>query len=186
MRFKPTLLSALLAFTAVLSASSSIAADSYAPDSYSAEYAAGNRTQAARVGAQWKWQRSWWNSNGTHIGGYWDADIARWHGTRNQNIPDKVQNLWEIGVTPVFRFERDTGLGPYAEAGIGAHLLSANYNNNGRQLSTHFEFGDHIGVGYVFSNRLDLGLRIQHFSNGGIEQPNSGVNFATVRASYAF
>ncbi|MDB5854546.1 MAG: acyloxyacyl hydrolase [Herminiimonas sp.] len=186
MRLKPTLPRALLVIAASLHLSPSIAADSIMPSSYSAEFAAGNRTQAARVGAQWKWERSWWNSNGTRIGGYWDADIARWHGTRNDNIPDKVQNLWEIGVTPVFRFERDTGLGPYAEAGIGAHLLSAKYSNNGRQLSTHFQFGDHIGVGYVFSNRLDLGLRFQHFSNGGIEQPNSGVNFATLRASYAF
>jgi lipid A 3-O-deacylase len=186
MRLKPTVFCALLGTLASLTASPSIAADSYTPSSYSADFAVGNRTQAVRVGAQWKWQRSWWDSNGTHIGGYWDADIARWHGTRNDNIPDKIQNLWEIGLTPVFRFERDSGLGPYAEAGIGAHLLNASYSNNGRQLSTHFQFGDHIGVGYVFSNRLDLGLRIQHFSNGGIEQPNSGVNFATLRASYAF
>jgi lipid A 3-O-deacylase len=186
MRFKPTLLSTLLGISASLAVSTSVAADSMAPTSYSAEFAAGNRTQAFRVGAQWKWQRSWWNSNGTHIGGYWDADIARWHGTRNDNIPDKVQNLWEIGLTPVFRFERESGLGPYAEAGIGAHLLNAKYSNNGRQLSTHFQFGDHVGVGYVFSNRLDLALRFQHFSNGGIEQPNNGVNFTTLRASYAF
>jgi lipid A 3-O-deacylase len=181
MRFHTTKLSTLLAFTALLSASQSTAADSY-----SAEFAAGNRTQTIRAGAQWNWQSTWWNSNGTHIGGYWDADIARWHGTRNQNVPDKVQNLWEIGLTPVFRFERDSRLGLYAEAGIGAHLLSANYDNNGRRLSTHFEFGDHIGAGYVFRNRLDLGLRFQHFSNGGMEQPNSGVNFTTIRASYPF
>jgi lipid A 3-O-deacylase len=35
-------------------------------------------------------------------------------------------------------------------------------------------------------NNLDLGLKLQHFSNGGIKDPNDGVNFAVVRISYPF
>ncbi|TSB44416.1 acyloxyacyl hydrolase, partial [Alkalicoccobacillus porphyridii] len=41
-------------------------------------------------------------------------------------------------------------------------------------------------VGYVFSNKLDLGVRLQHYSNGGIKHPNGGVNLALVRAAYHF
>lgn len=180
MRTSAFLLSTLVAAAALASA------PARAVDSYSAEYAFGNRTQIVRAGAQWNWNKAWFEGNGTHLTGYWDLDVARWHGTRAQNVIDNVQNLWEIGITPVFRIERDSHLGPYAEAAVGAHLLTANYDNNGRRLSTHFQFGDHLGFGYVFSNKLDLGLRLQHFSNGGIKEPNSGVNTAVLRVRYPF
>jgi lipid A 3-O-deacylase len=159
---------------------------SYAADSASFEFGTGNKTQMARLGLQWKWENQWWKSNGTHIGGYWDLSLAQWRGTRFQNTAGNIQNITSIGITPVFRFQSDTLKGFYTEAGIGAYYLSDLYNNNGRQLSTSFEFGDHIGVGYVFQNNADLGLKIQHFSNGGIKHPNNGVNFAVIRLGYPF
>jgi lipid A 3-O-deacylase len=159
---------------------------SHAADSTSFEFATGNKTQMARVGMQWKWENRWWQSNGTHIGGYWDLSLAQWRGTRAQGIPGNIQNITSFGITPVFRFQNDTLKGFYAEAGVGAHYLSDLYDNNDRKLSTRFEFGDHLGVGYVFRNNVDLGLKVQHFSNGGIKHPNNGVNFALVRLGYPF
>jgi hypothetical protein len=159
---------------------------SHAFDSAAFEFATGDRTQMARVSAQWKWERQWWRSNGTHISGYWDLNLAQWRGTRFRGIPGETQNITSIGITPVFRFQKDTMKGFYAEAGIGANYLSELYDNDDNQLSTRFQFGDHIGIGYVFENNLDLGLKIQHFSNGGIKDPNNGVNFAVVRVSYPF
>lgn len=158
----------------------------HAADSMSIEFASGNETQMARLGVQWKWDRQWWQSKGTNLGGYWDLTVARWHGTRFQNMLDSVQNITSIGITPVFRYQNDSLKGFYAEGGIGMHYLSEHYNNNGRQLSTNFQFGDHLGIGYVFQNGIELGLKVQHFSNGGIKEPNSGVNFAVARLSYPF
>jgi len=158
----------------------------HAADSASLEFGTGNKTQLARIGVQWQWNKHWFESNGTHLGGYWDLTLGEWHGTRYQNMENRNQNITSIGITPVFRFERDSGTGLYGELGIGAHLLSQLYDNNGRRLSTAFEFGDHLGVGYVFQNKLDVGLKLQHFSNGGIKHPNSGVNFAVLRVSYPF
>ncbi|MFZ6775118.1 acyloxyacyl hydrolase, partial [Undibacterium sp. SXout7W] len=60
------------------------------------------------------------------------------------------------------------------------------YNNNGRQFSTNFQFGDHIGVGYVLNNGWDLSFKIQHYSNGGVKHPNPGGNFAVIKAGMAF
>lgn len=163
-----------------------ITSASQAVDSVSLEFATGDNTKMARVGAQWKWDNQWWKSNGTHIGGYWDATLAQWRGNRFQNIPGNTQDITAIGITPVFRFQNDSQKGFYAEAAIGVHLLSELYDNGGRKLSTRFQFGDHLGFGYVFQNNLDLGLKIQHFSNGGIKKPNSGVDFAVVRIKYQF
>lgn len=170
-----------LAMTCVLGA---LPASCLAADSVSLEFGSGDKTKMARFGVQWNWEKQWWRSNGTHIGGYWDFTFAKWRGDRYQNIPGNTQNLIALGITPVFRLQNDSLKGLYAEAGIGAHLLSERYNNDGKELSTRFQFGDHLGVGYVFANNIDVGLRIQHFSNGGIKKPNNGVNFAILRLSY--
>ncbi|MFZ6774372.1 acyloxyacyl hydrolase, partial [Undibacterium sp. SXout7W] len=41
----------------------------------------------------------------------------------------------------MFRLQNDNKRGFYSEAGIGLHMLSEIYNNNGRQFSTNFQFG---------------------------------------------
>jgi lipid A 3-O-deacylase len=163
-----------------------VSSPTHAVDSASIEFGTGDKTKMVRVGAQWKWDKQWWQSNGTNIGGYWDATLAQWRSNRFQNIPGNSQNITIIGITPVFRFQNDSQKGFYAEAGIGAHLLSELYDNAGRKLSTRFQFGDHVGVGYVFGNNFDLGLKIQHFSNGSIKKPNSGVDFAVIQIRHQF
>lgn len=159
---------------------------SHAVDSVALELADGNKVNAARISLQWDWQQKWWQSNGSHIGAYWDAGLAQWRGTRYQDVSGARQHLLDLNLTPVFRFQRDDRKGAYAEGGIGLHYLSKLYDNNGHQLSTRLEFGSHIGAGYVFANNLDLGIKLQHFSNGGVKKPNDGVNFIGVRAAYRF
>ncbi|WP_334188227.1 acyloxyacyl hydrolase [Noviherbaspirillum sp.] len=155
-----------------------------AVDSVSAEFGSGDKTKMLRAAAQWKWEKQWWKSNGTHIGGYWNLDLAHWRGNKYQNIEGRKQNLFAIGLTPVFRFQRDSRKGPYAELGIGGYFLSELYDNNDQKLSTRLQFGDHLGAGYVFQNGVDISLKFQHFSNGGFKKPNSGVDFLIFQARY--
>jgi hypothetical protein len=51
------------------------------------------------------------------------------------------------------------------------------------RFSTRFNFGDHLAVGLRFGPRGEHGvaLRLQHFSNGGIEKPNPGEDFLQLR-----
>jgi lipid A 3-O-deacylase len=158
----------------------------YAFDSASVEYGTGNETQVIRIGLQDHWNRQWLKTNGIHLSGYWDLSLGYWRGHKHQNIDDNIQSLADLGITPVFRIEADDKRGLYGEAGVGAHLLSEHYNNNGRELSTNFQFGSHVGVGYVFPNGIDVGVRAEHISNAGIKEPNSGVNYGIVRVSYPF
>lgn len=156
-----------------------------AADSASLEFAGSNKTQILRIGTQWLWNEKWWQSNDTHIGGYWDLMLAQWREQNYQGITDAQHNLTSVGITPVFRFQHDRKMGFYAEAGIGLHWLSANYNNNGHTLTGNVQFGDHIGIGYVVNN-WDMGFKYQHFSNAGIQQPNGGVNFAVLKIGHSF
>lgn len=173
------------ATTTLLLSLSLAASAAHAVDSASIELATGNKTKFVRFGAQWNWDTEWFKSNGTHVGGYWDLTLAQWRGHRFEGR-DATQNLIDIGITPVFRFENDSKRGIYYEAAIGAHYLSKIYDNNNRTFSTKFQFGDHLGIGYVTNDGWDISLKIQHFSNGSIKHPNPGVNFAVLKAGYKF
>lgn len=172
-------ISAVLALLASTSAFAGI-------DSAALEVGAGARVQMVRASVQKSWSRPMWQSNGTHIAGHWDYSIAHWRGTAYRNVRGDHQNLTDIGVTPTFRFQRDSAQGWYLEGAIGVHLLSELYNNDGNRLSTAFQFGDHVGVGYVFPSGWDAAVKVQHFSNGSIKRPNSGANFLVLRVARPF
>ncbi|GAC1329146.1 MAG: acyloxyacyl hydrolase [Collimonas sp.] len=161
-------------------------ASSFAVDSVSFELGTGNKSQLARAAVQWDWNTALWQGSSMQLGGYWDLSLAEFRQNQYQNIPGQKKNLTDIGFTPVFRFQSNDKKGLYGEAGIGVHLMSHLYDNNSRRFSTAFEFGDHLGTGYVFGNGLDVGIKLQHFSNGGIKKPNSGANFAVLRVAYPF
>ncbi|SFV06231.1 Lipid A 3-O-deacylase (PagL) [Pseudoduganella namucuonensis] len=175
----------IAASAALLAVQASHAADRMFDTVYG-EFASGSKIRMARAGATADWNKQWFQSNGTSLSGYWDASVGAWRGTQARNIPGAHQNIVDIGFTPVFRFQSDSKKGFYAEAGIGLHLLSKTYNNNDDRLSTAFQFGDHIGVGYVFNNNWEVALKMQHYSNGGIKKPNSGVDYGVVKVAYRF
>ncbi|WP_198420801.1 acyloxyacyl hydrolase [Massilia atriviolacea] len=179
-------LCASLATLAVMAAAPCAFASDKLIDHASLEVGGGAKVQMVRFGVQKDWSQRWFQSNGTHISGYWDASIAQWRGNAYQNVDGQHQNITNIGFTPVFRFQADDLTGWYGEAGIGLNLLSKRYDNDSNYLSTAFQFGDHIGTGYVFANGWDVGMKIQHFSNGGYKKPNSGVNFLVLKASRTF
>lgn len=176
-------LAALVAAT--MTCPAAMAADKLA-DSASLEFGGGAKVQMVRVALQSQWERQWFKSNGSHLSGYWDLSLAQWRGNAYRNVPGEHQDITNVGFTPVLRWQADSRKGWYAEAGIGLNLLSKRYDNDDNRLSTHFQFGDHIGTGYVFGNLWDVGVKIQHFSNGGYKKPNSGVNFLVLKAARPF
>lgn len=155
-------------------------------DNASLEFGTGAKVQLLRAGVQSNWESQWFSTNGRHLGAFWDLSLAQWRGNAYRNVHGQHQNITVIGLTPTFRYQADERKGWYAEIGIGYHLLSELYNNDDNRLSTAFEFGDHLGAGYVFANGWEAGVKLQHFSNGGIKHPNSGVNFAVIKLSKPF
>ena len=156
------------------------AMESRAVDSVSVE--AGRGTSSVdlwRLGAQWKWQKHWFTEGDWHLGGYWDAQVGRWNGAGHPT---------DLSLTPTFRLERKSGYGPYVEGAIGFHYISDKNIAAGKQFSTNFQFGDHVGAGVRFGDKgqYDLGLRLQHLSNAGIKHPNPGINFGIIRFQYHF
>ena len=122
----------------------------------------------------------------SEIWGFWDLTAAIWRENKYQNELDATKSFLDIGFTPTGRWQAPNHLGPYFEAGLGPHLNTGVYENNGRRLSTHLQFGTSLGLGYNLPNGLDLALKITHFSNGSIKQPNNGVNLAIAKVGWKF
>lgn len=144
----------------------SLAAPALALDGASVEAGGGtDGAKPARFALQWQSPHRWL---------YWEVSFGGWTGGH-----DKV---YDLGLTPVARW----GHSPYLEGGVGAHLLSDLDVDTGRDFSTRFQFGDHLGAGFRFGaeERFDLGLRFQHLSNGGLRNPNPGINFLLLRFAY--
>jgi lipid A 3-O-deacylase len=177
---------AILGVGAALLAGHAGAADKGWVDSASVDFGSGSKVRMLRLGVQKDWDTQWFASNGRHLAGYWDLSASWWRGKAYRGVMGQHQNLAVIGITPVLRYESDDKLGWYAEGGIGANLFSELYNNNDHQLSTAFQFGDHIGIGYVTANKWDLALKFQHYSNASIKSPNSGANFLVASVRYHF
>lgn len=170
---------------AVVAAAGSMSAGAWAVDGVAVEFGRGDGTDMGRVAVQLDWQKQWLRTGNWHLGGYWDFSVGYWR--KDDVRTGQNDDLADIGVTPVFRWQRNDRRGLYGEAAIGFHLISRTSLGD-KRFSTEFQFGDHLGVGYRFGARsaFDVSYRFQHLSNAGIKRPNNGIDFHQVRLQYHF
>jgi hypothetical protein len=133
-----------------------------------------DQTTVLRVAVQDQWRERLPPVSDWRLAGYWELSAAAWDNHDESSA--------DLGLTPVFRIERASA---YVEAAIGFHLVQTRISA-ARVFSTAFQFGDHLGAGIRFGpgGRYDLGMRLQHISNGGIRRPNPGINFLLLRFQY--
>ncbi len=138
----------------------------------------GDSTMVYRLGAQWNWDSSWWQSSVGRLTGYWDAGYTYWEG-------DETSGNHSLSFSPVFVYEfAGESVQPYIEAGIGvAAFTSTELEDN--DLGSSFQFEDRIGAGLRFSGQ-EIGIRALHYSNAGIKQPNDGVEAYTLHYRTSF
>jgi hypothetical protein len=157
----------------------------YCVDGFAAEIGNGESVDMGRISVQWDWNRRLLQWSDWHLGGYWDLAAGYWR--RGSVAAGENRDLYDLGFTPVFRIQPNGLAGPYAELAVGFHLLSETSIGD-KHMSTNFQFGDHVGVGYRFGTKqaYDLSYRFQHLSNAGIKNPNPGINFHQIRLQYHF
>lgn len=141
----------------------------------------------AGLALRWDWERQWFTEGEWHLGGYWELSASYWDGDAGKTGNG---SLLEVGLTPVFRLQRGAppgGTSPYAEIGVGPHLMSETRIDD-KEMSTSFQFGSHLGFGARFGaqGHYELGYRFQHLSNAGIDHPNPGINFHLLRVVYHY
>ena len=173
-------------FAACASACASVFAQAsvVTPDAVFVQLGAASDTYGATAGLNWNWGRELALGN-AHIAGYWEASVSQW------SYPSadvrRTAGLIQLGLIPVFRWRPDQGQSPwFFDAGIGATLTTVAYQTDRKRFSTRFNFGDHLAVGRSFGplRAHEFSLRLEHFSNAGIKQPNPGENFFQLRYLY--
>lgn len=149
--------------------------------------AADDSVRPYRLGVDVEWAEKDWLPKGEAFDtvGLWEFSYGHWE--TNHDKPGAVSGLNEVGAKAVFRL-RGSGAGwrPYVEWGPGFRLISPTKVEDGKRFSTGFQFDNHLGVGFEFGadRQYDVGARIQHISNGGIKEPNSGINLYLLRLGY--
>ena len=117
------------------------------------------------------------------LAGYWESADSGGH--------TGVTSLHEVGLTCYLRHIRSgnnsTTLRPYIDAGLGLHYTTED-EIEGKELGKQWLAGSNLGCGIVIgeSERFDIGVRIRHLSNGGIEDINWGINHLMLRAAIRF
>lgn len=106
-----------------------------------------------------------------------DLSVAVESGYQRWKENDVVGN--QLYVTPAVRLALTKSLS--IEGGIGVSAFDRTAYN-GKDISTRFQFADHLGVTYA-TKSVTLGVRYVHVSNAGIKQPNPGLD--SVQASFS-
>jgi hypothetical protein len=135
------------------------------------------RTLVAGATYDIPWQREFsWGRASAFV----EVSFGRWIS----HTGDGTGAAWttQLGFTPVLRVHPDGWGGWFAEAGVGANWLAPVFRSEGKRFSTVFNFGDHVALGRRFGDN-EIALRLQHFSNAGLSEPNPGENFVQVRYS---
>ena len=175
----------VLAVVCLAALSAGAAEQSWRPDAAFTQVGAGDATESWSMGWQWHLNREWHWGRSLALRGHWEVALGRWRTELNEDGRDHAW-ITQVGVVPSLRLSSTTRHAWYAELGSGPTFLLPVYRSRDRRFSTEFNFQSHLAVGYVLGERgeHDLGLRIDHFSNAGIREPNPGINLASFRYTY--
>lgn len=134
----------------------------------------------ANISLSFDWDKRWFESETGYLGGYWNVAYTWWEAGRFGSDEQSVS------VSPVFVYHFNAeGWQPFVEAGIGAAYFSDERVGD-RRMGSRAQFADRLAVGVQLSERDALRLRVIHHSNGGLEDPNQGINSWAVVYSRKF
>ncbi|ANN78813.1 acyloxyacyl hydrolase [Bordetella flabilis] len=92
-------------------------------------------------------------------------------------------NAWQFSAIPMFRWWLTDRF--FLEGGVGPTVFNKTRFAD-KTISTAFQFGDHIGVGFQLTPQSRLSLRYSHFSNASIKTPNPGLDVTQLTYTYLF
>jgi len=134
-----------------------------------------------RIGLGFDWNKRWLQNGSGHLTGYWDAGLTHWDAGK------QASSRTALSFAPVFVYEFNSAgsVVPFIESGIGVALFSGTRVGDKTQGSS-FNFEDRLGVGLRFANQDRVGLRVIHYSNAGIKEPNDGIESYSLFYRHAF
>jgi lipid A 3-O-deacylase len=104
-----------------------------------------------------------------------EVGVSFWHGPNGGSV--------QLSAVPMLR----ANLNPrwFVEAGIGVSYFTDTTFAE-QDITTRWQFADHLGVGWRYGPSIVVGVRASHFSNAGFKRPNPGVNALQLSLTKAF
>lgn len=116
---------------------------------------------------------------------YFESSINTWeYGAPNRHDTNLVLAISPVFQYPIGHWRNQLWL---VEAGIGVSLLD-DTTFAGKDVSTHYQFEDRIGVSTIFGeyDQHKVTLRYFHYSNAGFKRPNPGLDFVALSYTQFF
>jgi lipid A 3-O-deacylase len=154
-------------------------------DRMSTEIGGGEHFSVGKVAAQWDWNDDLLTVFGWSVSSYWQLEFSKWQS--QQDSSQYGANL-TAGVIPMFRFTGDKAYyQPYVDVGVGVSVFTDSRIGES-EFGSNFQFTDVFGIGINFGkrNQWGLGYKFQHYSNGSVRAPNSGINFNLLNLTYKY
>ncbi|WP_144392174.1 acyloxyacyl hydrolase [Pleionea sediminis] len=119
--------------------------------------------------------------------GHWYLS-TEWHRLKGAHASENYDmTIWAIKPTLRLYHNDDINSDWSYEAALGiAHLSTTEYEEI--KMSSDYNFAMHFSVAYHFGKQHEWSssLRYNHYSNGYLEQPNPGLDFASLTIHYHF
>tara|TARA_Y100000296_G_C5057426_1_gene198015 strand:- start:126 stop:656 length:531 start_codon:yes stop_codon:yes gene_type:complete len=115
---------------------------------------------------------------------YWEVSAVVWEYGED----DTHSTSYAASITPVFMKQVSTLYDKYPvyiEAGIGASYIG-DQKVAGKDIGSNYQFEDRIGVFVELDKKQHVALRYMHFSNGGFNNDNPGLDFLNLSYAYHF
>ena len=140
-----------------------------------------NGTSMAGVALLWDWDFERLRRK-AELTAHTELMVNRWRYDAADGVGK--DQLTQLVLLPTLRMRLARGASPwFIEMGIGASFTDRAYETPRKRFSTRWNFYDVLGVGHTFGadGRHEVGLRLNHVSNGGFRHPNPGENFVQLR-----
>lgn len=114
---------------------------------------------------------------------YWELSAYHWeYGEHNNH-----STSYALSITPIFMKQISTvyNYPLYVEAGIGASFIN-DEKVAGKDIGSNYQFEDRVGLLLELDNSQQVALRYMHFSNGGFNSDNPGLDFINLSYAYRF
>jgi lipid A 3-O-deacylase len=137
------------------------------------------------LGAAFQFTRS---DSPSHWAVYGEGVLGEWFAIHRDPGAGQRRSFTQVTLAPVVRYSFGEARLVFLEVGAGASIITPHYHDRERTFSTTFNFDDHAALGFRFGERAanELSVRVEHFSNAGIRNPNPGIDFAQIRFARHF
>ena len=131
-----------------------------------------------RVALGFDWTKAWLESSTGKLTGYWDLGYTYWEAGKQASARHSVS------FAPVFVYEFGRGtIKPFIEAGVGVSLFTG-ASAGDQTFGSAFNFEDRLGAGLKLGDTQRVAVRVTHYSNAGIKEPNDGIESYAVVYSH--